>query len=242
MLESNQELQTRNILNSNQFNCVRKIGKGGFGHVLLATKATSSSTFYAIKCLSKKKMIKDPQLKKSLIQEINTMAALQHPNIVKLYKTFEGTPNITQTEIGTSQSWNIAIWAIFTPYKANSAIKYSPLKKHSTYSIKPSEALRSSIEKKQSIEILSSKISLSENQIKILGRAKLVILALPDFCKQKRIPIAELKIIWRLRSFNQCPTGKRQIFGHSEYFYTIFFLDNFPLKVLLARYRNQHLG
>ena len=102
MLESNLELQTRNILNSNQFNCVRKIGKGGFGHVLLATKATNSSVFYAIKCLSKKKMIKDPQLKKSLIQEINTMASLEHFNIVKLYKTFEGTPQYIQKEIGTS--------------------------------------------------------------------------------------------------------------------------------------------
>jgi serine/threonine protein kinase len=100
MLESSQELQTRNILNCNQFNCVRKIGKGGFGHVLLATKATSSSTSYAIKCLSKKKMIKDPQLKKSLIQEINTMAALEHPSIVKLYKTFEGTFSITQRATG----------------------------------------------------------------------------------------------------------------------------------------------
>ena len=56
--------------------------------MLLATKATSSSVFYAIKCLSKKKMIRDPQLKKSLIQEINTMAALEHPHIVKLYRTF----------------------------------------------------------------------------------------------------------------------------------------------------------
>lgn len=68
MIESNLEVQTRNILNANQFNCVRKIGKGGFGHVMLATKATSSSVFYAIKCLSRKKMIRDPQLKKSLIQ------------------------------------------------------------------------------------------------------------------------------------------------------------------------------
>jgi serine/threonine protein kinase len=76
MIESSQELQTRNILNANQFNCVRKIGKGGFGHVMLATKATSSSSYYAIKCLSKKKMIKDPQLKKGLVQEINTMASL----------------------------------------------------------------------------------------------------------------------------------------------------------------------
>ena len=74
---------------------MRKIGKGGFGHVLLATKATSSSSFYAIKCLSKKKMIKDPQLKKGLIQEVNTMASLEHSNIVKLFKTFEGRHTAT---------------------------------------------------------------------------------------------------------------------------------------------------
>ena len=67
---------------------MRKIGKGGFGHVLMATKATNSSTFYAIKCLSRKKMIRDPALRKALVQEINTMAAVEHPNIVKLYKTF----------------------------------------------------------------------------------------------------------------------------------------------------------
>ena len=85
------EQQSRNILNANQFNCVRKLGKGGFGHVLLATKATSSTTFYAIKCLSRKKMMKDPVLRKSLAQEINTMAAVDHPNIVKLFRTFEGT-------------------------------------------------------------------------------------------------------------------------------------------------------
>lgn len=88
MLESNLEAQTKTILNNNQYNSIRKLGKGGFGHVLLATKATSSSTYYAIKCISKKKMIKDPQLKKFLIQEINTMAMLNHNNIVKLLKTF----------------------------------------------------------------------------------------------------------------------------------------------------------
>ena len=56
--------------------------------MLMATKATNSSTFYAIKCLSRKKMIRDPALRKALVQEINTMAAVEHPNIVKLYKTF----------------------------------------------------------------------------------------------------------------------------------------------------------
>jgi serine/threonine protein kinase len=66
MIESNLEMQTKQILNSNQYNAIKRLGKGGFGHVLLATKATSSSTNYAIKCISKKKMIKDPKLKKFL--------------------------------------------------------------------------------------------------------------------------------------------------------------------------------
>jgi len=46
-------------------------------------------------------MIRDPQLKKSLIQEINTMAALEHPHIVKLFRTFEGTPFPIQRATGT---------------------------------------------------------------------------------------------------------------------------------------------
>ena len=91
MLESSLESQTKSILNNNGYNAVRRLGKGGFGHVLLATKATSSSTCYAVKCISKKKMIKDPQLKRFLLQEINTMAMLSHCNIVKLLKTFECT-------------------------------------------------------------------------------------------------------------------------------------------------------
>ena len=101
MLESNLESQTKNILNSNGYNAVRRLGKGGFGHVLLATKATSSSTCYAVKCISKKKMIKDPQLKRFLLQEINTMALLSHANIVKLLKTFEGISLNIQKENGT---------------------------------------------------------------------------------------------------------------------------------------------
>jgi serine/threonine protein kinase len=68
MLESALEAQTKSILNTNGYNAIRRLGKGGFGHVLLATKATSSSTCYAVKCISKKKMIKDPQLKRFLLQ------------------------------------------------------------------------------------------------------------------------------------------------------------------------------
>lgn len=68
MLESSLEAQTKAILNSNQYNAIRRLGKGGFGHVLLATKSTSSAVQYAIKCISKRKMIKDPQLRRFLSQ------------------------------------------------------------------------------------------------------------------------------------------------------------------------------
>lgn len=47
-------------------------------------------------------MIKDPHLKRFLLQEINTMAILNHPNIVKLLKTFEGNSHSMQKQIGTS--------------------------------------------------------------------------------------------------------------------------------------------
>lgn len=114
MLESVLETQTKSILNTNGYNTVRRLGKGGFGHVLLATKSTSSTTCFAVKCISKKKMIKDQQLKRFLLQEINTMAILNHPNIVKLLKTFEGSLCLIQKEIGISWFWSIATWATST--------------------------------------------------------------------------------------------------------------------------------
>lgn len=100
MLESSMESQTKAILNNNHYNCVRRLGKGGFGHVLLATKATSSLSYYAVKCISKKKMAKDAQLKRFLFNEINTMALVDHPNVVKLFKTFEGRSCVTQRASG----------------------------------------------------------------------------------------------------------------------------------------------
>ena len=150
-----------------QFNCVRKIGKGGFGHVLLATKATSSSTFYAIKCLSKKKMIKDPLLKKSLIQEINTMASLDHPNIVKLYKTFEGNSTLIQRETGTFSCSSTAIWEIFTLFRVSLPIRCSPMRRQSTFLTRYWEELNASTKTKSFIATSNFKIFSSKNQIRI---------------------------------------------------------------------------
>lgn len=231
MIQSSQELQTRNILNANQFNCVRKIGKGGFGHVLLATKATSSSTFYAIKCLSRKKMIKDPQLKKSLIQEINTMAALEHPNIVKLYKTFEGSSHIKQKLIGIFLSWSIVIWVIFTPSRANSPIRSFPSRRHSISSARYYAEWKSYIRIKLYIVISNSKISSLKKQIRALLCVRLEILGWRDFWKFRPTQTAELRIIWLLKFYNRFHTGRKLIFGHQEFFFFIYSLASSPSKV-----------
>lgn len=231
MIQSSQELQTRNILNANQFNCVRKIGKGGFGHVLLATKATSSLTFYAIKCLSRKKMIKDPQLKKSLIQEINTMAALEHPNIVKLYKTFEGSSHIKQKPIGTFLSWSIVIWVIFTPSRANSPIRSSPSRRHSISSARYYVEQKSYVRIKLYIVISSSKISSLKKQRRVPLSVRLEISGWQGFQKCKPTLIAELRTIWPLRSYNQFHMDRKLISGHWGFFFFTYFSASSHLRV-----------
>lgn len=42
------------------------------------------------------------------------MAILNHPNIVKLLKTFEGSCCLIQKENGISWSWSTATWATST--------------------------------------------------------------------------------------------------------------------------------
>jgi len=41
------------------------------------------------------------------------MAIMEHPNIVKLLKTFEGSFVVIQIVIGIFLSWNTAIWVVF---------------------------------------------------------------------------------------------------------------------------------
>ena len=71
---------------------MRKIGKGGFGHVVLATRFTSSMNFYAIKCISMKANSKDPNYKRYVEREIKTMCEFKHQNIVHLQHAFQGRP------------------------------------------------------------------------------------------------------------------------------------------------------
>jgi NIMA (never in mitosis gene a)-related kinase len=90
MLGTNAEQQCRKILEKNDYTVVRKLGKGGFGHVLLANKFTTCTNSYAIKCISLKKCAKDQHLKQSIAQETRAMSSLDHQHIVRLENNFSG--------------------------------------------------------------------------------------------------------------------------------------------------------
>lgn len=63
------------------------LGEGSYGKVYLGTSILSSTTV-AIKCYDKTKIKNDTNFKR-ILQEIEIMKELSHPNIVKLYEVFE---------------------------------------------------------------------------------------------------------------------------------------------------------
>jgi len=148
-------------------------------------------------------MIKDPQLKKGLIQEVNTMASLEHTNIVKLFKTFEGIHHLIQKETGTSSSWSIAIWAIFTIFRANFQPKYSLWTKPSISSTRYWEECKSYIKIKSFIETSSYRIFSSGRPTKTDFSVKLGISGWQGLWRWLQIPTAALKTIWPHKYSNQ---------------------------------------
>lgn len=93
---------------------MRKIGKGGYGHVVLASKFTNAVHLYAVKCISLKNCAKDPHLKRYISQETKAMCAIDHPNVVKLENSFAGKHTYIQTAAGTSSSCSTVIWVTYT--------------------------------------------------------------------------------------------------------------------------------
>ena len=63
------------------------IGKGGNGSVSIVTKYSNGEK-YALKTIASR-LIKDPRKKEQLLREIELQKALDHPNIVKVYESFE---------------------------------------------------------------------------------------------------------------------------------------------------------
>lgn len=64
-----------------------ELGSGAFSVVKLAIKKDPSQMKTAVKVISKKKLSEEDI--NSLITEINILSVLNHPNIIKLYETFE---------------------------------------------------------------------------------------------------------------------------------------------------------
>ena len=66
----------------------KQIGKGAFGEVYLTSKKGSSKT-YATKILEKSKYMDNPKAIKYLLNEIDILKDINHPNIIKLIKIHE---------------------------------------------------------------------------------------------------------------------------------------------------------
>lgn len=85
--------QCREILKKNNLHPLKKLGKGAFSFVFSVEKIelkSADNEVYSVKCINKKQFAKKPYLVKYIEQEIQSMRELDHPNIVKLTRTFEG--------------------------------------------------------------------------------------------------------------------------------------------------------
>ena len=71
-----------------QFKPLKKIGKGNFASVYLATKIESGRNF-AVKAFSKEAAYSEDKGKECLIKEIEIMRALNHRNCMRLHEVFE---------------------------------------------------------------------------------------------------------------------------------------------------------
>ena len=97
-MEEQTAKQCREILKKNNLHPLKKLGKGAFSMVFSVEKIELKSPdneVYSVKCIHKKQFSKKPYLVKYIEQEIATMRALAHPNIVRLTRTFEGSPLLT---------------------------------------------------------------------------------------------------------------------------------------------------
>ena len=66
----------------------RVLGSGAFGKVFLATSVKDKDFKVAIKVIAKKKIEDDID---QLLDEINILRNLDHPNIIKYYETYENS-------------------------------------------------------------------------------------------------------------------------------------------------------
>ena len=75
-----------------QFNNKDTLGAGAFGTVFRAVDTTNRKT-YALKMISKSKVLNDDYAKEGLLSEIRIMKRLRSPNIVQLVDVLETSNN-----------------------------------------------------------------------------------------------------------------------------------------------------
>lgn len=86
----------KDTLKKNNLHPLKKLGKGAFSYVFSVEKIELKSPeneVFSVKCINKKQFAKKPYLVKYIEQEIQSMRDLHHEHIVRLSRTFEGTPS-----------------------------------------------------------------------------------------------------------------------------------------------------
>lgn len=66
------------------------MGRGAYGVVYKAKQKDGTNQYRAIKKMSRK-LIKDPAV---IINEVDILKSLDHPNIIRIYETFEDASNV----------------------------------------------------------------------------------------------------------------------------------------------------
>jgi serine/threonine protein kinase len=79
-------------LSINQFRLGKKLGSGRFGNVYLVEEKVTQC-IYAIKTMNKLK-IKEADMQDQVFWEIKLQMYMNHPNILKLYGSFDDSKNI----------------------------------------------------------------------------------------------------------------------------------------------------
>jgi hypothetical protein len=80
-------------LTTNQFNIIRKVGKGGFAKVFLVRLKKSTGKYFALKCIKKDDIIRLKQ-EKQILNEKNILKKIKHPFIVDLFHSFQNKTHL----------------------------------------------------------------------------------------------------------------------------------------------------
>lgn len=75
------------------FKPIKKIGKGNFASVYLVNKYEDGKK-YAVKAFSKEGTYSEEKGKESLINEIEIMRKMCHPNLMQLYEVYESSNSV----------------------------------------------------------------------------------------------------------------------------------------------------